>query len=103
MQTGRSFSPDELIAMNSAAEAAKQEMLSTVVEENVRRFHEVKDTAQKASGASQMFMALAIMSINKSLEEVADNQKTIIAFLETDKQTQLKADLIVLSDIIREY
>ena len=67
------------------------------------RFHEVNDVAQKASGASQMFMALAIMSINKSLEEIADNQKAIIAFLETDKQTQLKADLIDLSDIIREY
>ena len=83
-------------------------LLGTLLDENNQiagqaRFREVKGTAQKAASASQMFMALAIMSINKSLEEVADNQKTIIAFLETDKQTQLKADLIVLSDIIREY
>ena len=67
------------------------------------RFNKVDGIAQKASGASQLFMALAIMAINKSLEEVADNQKTIIAFLETDKQTQLEGDLVVLSEIIREY
>lgn len=67
------------------------------------RFHKVDDVAQKAAGTSQLFMALAIMAINKSLEEVAENQKSIIAFLEIDKQTQLEGDLVVLSDIIREY
>ncbi|MBR3437209.1 MAG: hypothetical protein IKG97_05590 [Lachnospiraceae bacterium] len=67
------------------------------------RFHEVDNVAQKASAAGQMFMALAIMAINKSLEEVANNQKKIIAFLETDKQTQLEGDLVVLSEIIGEY
>ena len=67
------------------------------------RFQKVDDIAAKASGASQIFMALAIMAINKSLEEVAKNQKKIIAFLETDKETKLKGDLLILSEIIGEF
>ena len=55
------------------------------------------------TGVSSIFMALALMSINKSLVEIADNQKAIITFLEVDKQTQLKGDLTVLSDIITDY
>ena len=67
------------------------------------RFHEVKGTAEAAGGASMMFMALAIMAINKSLKDISENQKEIIGFLEVDKQTQLKGDLIILSEIIEDY
>ncbi len=67
------------------------------------RFSEVKSTAQAASGASMMFIALAIMAINKSLKEISETQKEIINFLETDKQTQLKGDLLILSEIIEDY
>ncbi len=67
------------------------------------RFSKVKSTAQAASGASMMFIALAIMAINKSLKEISESQKAIISFLETDKQTQLKGDLLILSEIIEEY
>ena len=67
------------------------------------RFHEVKGAAETAGGASMMFMALAIMAINKSLKDISENQKEIISFLEVDKQTQLKGDLIILSDIIEDY
>lgn len=67
------------------------------------RFHEVKGAAEAAGGASMMFMALAIMAINKSLKDISENQKEIISFLEVDKQTQLKGDLIILSDIIEDY
>ncbi len=48
-------------------------------------------------------MAMAIMAINKSLQNISENQKSILNFLETDKETQLKGDLITLSDIINEY
>ena len=67
------------------------------------RFHEVKGAAEAAGGASMMFMALAIMAINKSLKDISENQKEIISFLEVDKQTQLKGDLIILSEIIEDY
>lgn len=48
-------------------------------------------------------MAMAIMAINQSLKNIAENQKAIISFLETDKQTQLKGDLSILSEIINDY
>lgn len=67
------------------------------------RFHEVQGAARNASTISMMFMALAIMAVNKSLKEVAQNQKAILTFLEVDKQTKLKGDLIVLSDILADY
>lgn len=67
------------------------------------RFKEVGKTAQAAGNISTIFMAMAIMAINKSLQNISENQKSILSFLETDKETQLKGDLITLSDIISEY
>lgn len=70
------------------------------------RFKEVQGVAQgatQAAGASMMFMALAIMAVNQSLKDISENQKSIISFLEVDKETKLKGDLIVLSDIIEDY
>lgn len=66
-------------------------------------FKQVGNTAQAASSVSMMFMALAIMAVNKALKDISANQKEIISFLEVDKQTQLKGDLVVLSDIIGDY
>lgn len=63
----------------------------------------VGNTAQVASSAATMFMAVAIMAINKALKDISETQKEIIGFLEIDKQTQLKGDLIVLTDIIADY
>ena len=67
------------------------------------RFHEVKGAVEAAGGTSMMFMALAILAINKSLKDISETQKEIISFLEIDKQTQLKGDLIILSEIIEDY
>ncbi len=67
------------------------------------RFKEVKGAAQGAANASTLFMVLAIMAINKSLKDISENQKQIISFLEIDKQTKLKGDLITLTDIISDY
>ena len=67
------------------------------------RFREVGNAAQTAVSVSTVFMAMAIMAINKSLQYIAEAQKGIMSFLEVDKQTQLKGDLITLSDTIREY
>lgn len=82
-------------------------LLGTIVNENgvagQARFHEVKDLAKATSGVSIMFMALAIMTINRSIKNISENQKEIISFLEIEKQTQLKGDLIILSEIIEDY
>lgn len=63
----------------------------------------VGSTAQVATSISTMFMAVAIMDINKSLKNLSEKQKEIIDFLEIDKQSKLKGDLIVLTDIISDY
>lgn len=83
-------------------------LLGTVVKDGKglagqARFKEVGKTAQAAGSVSTIFMAMAIMAINKSLQNISENQKSILNFLETDKETQLKGDLITLSDIINEY
>ena len=67
------------------------------------RFKEVGTAAKTASSASMICMAIAIMAINQSLKNISENQKNILTFLETDKQTQLKGDLLILSEIINDY
>ena len=67
------------------------------------RFREVGKVTQSATNAGMLFMALAIMAINKSLKNISENQKSILNFLEIDKQTQLKGDLLTLTDILTDY
>ena len=82
-------------------------LLGTIINENgiagQARFKEVGQVAQTASGISTIFVAMAILAINQSLKNIAENQKAILSFLETDKQTQLKGDLSILSEIINDY
>ena len=67
------------------------------------KFEKVTDVSQKSAGLSNVYMGLALMAINRSLQNVAETQRAIISFLETDKQTQLKGDLTVLAEILNEY
>lgn len=82
-------------------------LLGTIINEHgiagQARFKEVGKVANTSGGISTIFMAMAIMAINQSLKNIAENQKAILSFLETDKQTQLKGDLSILSDIINDY
>ncbi len=66
------------------------------------RFHEVKTIASVAD-PTLMFMALTLMTINKSLSDISETQKEIFSFLELDKETKLKGNLIILSEIIEDY
>ncbi|MCR4683084.1 MAG: hypothetical protein K5647_07075 [Clostridiales bacterium] len=67
------------------------------------RFRKVGHAADVSGGVSTIFMAAALMAINYSLKNIAENQKEILGFLETDKQTQLKGDLNILTEIINDY
>lgn len=82
-------------------------LLGTIINEKgiagQARFKEVGKTAQMAGSFSTLFMAVAIMAINKSLKTIAENQKAVLGFLETEKQTQLQGDLNILSEVIKEY
>lgn len=82
-------------------------LLGTIINEHgiagQARFKEVGQVAQVAGGLSTFFMAMAIISINMSLKNIAENQKAILSFLDAEKQTQLQGDLNILSEIITDF
>ncbi len=65
----------------------------------------LKSVRNSSSGLSSgsMFMALTILANNKIMKDISKTQQEILGFLEMDKQSQLKGDLVVLSDIISDY
>lgn len=102
MQTGRSYSPDELIAMNSAAEAAKQEMLSTVVEENVRRFHEVKDTQEETTEEILSSLKEVESSIQEKLSKQDDFNHKENVRVYRNVQAAVRSDLDSQTSLLKQ-
>lgn len=49
-----------------------------------------------------IFSAILIV-VNAKLEEIISREKSIVDFLEIDKQTELKANFLTLNTIVREY
>ncbi len=62
-----------------------------------------KDVVGTMSQSSMLFMAIALTAVTKTLENVLEAQQEIIGFLEADKQSKLKADLLTLTDIMSNY
>ena len=58
--------------------------------------------AMKANPATMM-MAVALFSIEKELGDIKDMQKQILDFLEAEKQSEIKTDVNLLTDIIYKY
>ena len=58
--------------------------------------------AMKANPATMM-MAVALFSIEKELGDIKEMQKQILDFLEAEKQSEIKTDVNLLSDIIYKY
>lgn len=50
-----------------------------------------------------MMMAVALYSVEKQLGEILEMEKQILSFLEQDKESEVKADLKMLTNIIQEY
>lgn len=50
-----------------------------------------------------MMMAVALFAIEQQLGEIAEMQKKILSFLETEKESEIEADVETLSDIINKY
>ena len=50
-----------------------------------------------------MMMAVALFSIEKELGDIAEMQKKIISFLQIEKEAEIEADVITLSEIITKY
>ncbi|MBO5565320.1 MAG: hypothetical protein J5935_06880 [Lachnospiraceae bacterium] len=102
MQTGRSYSPDELIVMNSAAEVAKQEMLSTVVEENVRRFSEVKDTQEETTEEILSSIRDVETAIQEKLNRQDDFNHKDNVRVYRNVQAAVKSDLDAQSALLKQ-
>lgn len=50
-----------------------------------------------------LFMAMALMSIDKKLDKIQETQKEILRFLELDKESQIRGDLNTLTEILNNY
>ena len=50
-----------------------------------------------------IMMAAALFAIEKELKEISAVEKEIISFLETEKQSEIEADIATLSEIIAHY
>ena len=50
-----------------------------------------------------MMMAVALFSIEQQLGNIAEMQKKIFSFLETEKESEIEADVETLSNIINKY
>ena len=50
-----------------------------------------------------LFMAMALMSIDKKLNKIQETQKEILRFLELDKESQIRGDLNTLTEILNNY
>ena len=48
-------------------------------------------------------MAVALFSIEQQLSNIAEMQKEILSFLETEKESEIEADIETLSNIITQY
>ena len=48
-------------------------------------------------------MAVALFSIEQKLDSIAEIQKQILSFLETEKQSEIEADVETLSGILTKY
>ena len=50
-----------------------------------------------------MMMAVALFSVEKEMKNIEEMQKQIISFLEIEKESEIEADVITLTDIITKY
>ena len=52
---------------------------------------------------AMILMAVALYSVEKELINISDMEKQIISFLEIEKESEIEADVITLSEIIKNY
>ena len=61
-----------------------------------------QDIVMNANPATMM-MAVALFSIEKELGNIAEMEKQIISFLEIEKEAEIEADVITLSEIMETH
>lgn len=62
-----------------------------------------KNTVAVPVNPATIMMAVALFSIEQKLDSIAEIQKQILSFLETEKQSEIEADVETLSGILTKY
>lgn len=62
-----------------------------------------KNTVAVPVSPAIIMMAVALFSIEQKLDSIAEIQKQILSFLETEKQSEIEADVETLSGILTKY
>lgn len=100
-----------------ATGAAKNQKFSTVLKDSTLSHFGIQVKPQKGAAknaknlknvksvpTAQFIAIAAIMAvISANLKEIIAREKQIIDFLEVDKQSKIKSDVLVLNKVIREY
>ncbi|MCI6401857.1 MAG: hypothetical protein MR815_08570 [Oscillospiraceae bacterium] len=60
-------------------------------------------TANMPIDPATMLMAVALFSIEKKLDSIAETQKQILTFLEVEKESEIEADVETLVSMISKY
>lgn len=60
-------------------------------------------TMVMSANPATMLMAVALFSVEKELGNIEEMQKQILSFLEIEKESEIEADVITLTDIITKY
>jgi hypothetical protein len=70
--------------------------------EKVNSLKSTTNTTMPINPASMM-MAVALVSIEKRLDDITKMQEQILTFLETEKESEIEADVETLVDVINKY
>ena len=60
-------------------------------------------TTATSVNPAMMMMAVALYSVEKEIKTISETSKQILSFLETEKESEIEADVEQLLDIIQKY
>lgn len=97
--------------LQASKKYAGEDYASLVTKTGGRKFVRLKqvdsvEAVSKSTAAinpSTMLMAAALYSIEKDLSQIAENQKKILDFLELERESETKANVAALQDIVNNY
>lgn len=97
---------DEL-AKDKAGQLLGQVKIDNLIDRNVR-FEKVADIPTKTTtvmpiNPATMFLAAAMVSVDKKLDAIEEGQRDIRFFIEQKEESKLQADLEFLNEILSDY
>lgn len=97
--------------LQASKKYAGEDYPSLITKSGRRKFARLKkvdsvDAVSQTTAAinpSTMLMAAALYSIEKDLSQIKENQKKILDFLELERESEIKANVAALQDIVTNY